>query len=322
MFKAFAVSIFITMSIIFGTLAVIIETLPQFYGPSRHTFWFLFESVMIGLFTLELGLRCLANSESAAQFARFCTSFFTILDLLSIIPFYLELILQGRHIGEFQKFTILRLFRLLRLLRTFQSSVLLKMSVEAMIIAVERSFETLVAILAFLVLVVVVFSTLLYYVERGDFDPSRGLFIDIDGLPSKFDSIPSTFWFVLEIVTTVGLGDVYPKTVMGRVITFPVMMFGLLIIALPSIVIGRNFADAWTWLRINRIGSRRFSSPELPSPATTTSNDLKATAAPPTSTQYSRTVGSNDLVEQLLKEIKQQNALLERLIQSNRTADF
>lgn len=295
-----------TVSILLGCLGVIIETLPQFYG-DKHHFWFIFESIMIGLFTLEFGLRAVANSSSGDQFWKFAASFFTFADLLSIVPFYMELIIHGTHIGEFQKFTILRLFRLLRLVRTFQSSLLLKMSVEAMIIAVQRSFETLMAIMFFLCLVIIVASTMLYYVERGEFRIPEKKWFDLDGLPSKFDSIPSTFWFVIEIVTTVGLGDVYPKTTLGRLFTFPVMMFGLLVIALPSIVIGRNFADAWQWLRINRIGRRSAAvSPTEPSLG------LKM---PP----QHRTIGSDDVIEGILKEMRRQNALLERLLHAQQS---
>ncbi len=281
----------VTLTIIVGTLGVIIETLPQFYG-DKHQFWFIFESIMIGLFTLEIAVRSIANSESASQFWSFMASFYTIVDLLSIIPFYLELAIHGRHIGEFQKFTILRLFRLLRLLRTFQTSYLLKMSVEAMIVAVQRSLETLVAIICFLIMVIIVASTMIYYVERGEYDPVRKLFIDVDGLPSKFDSIPSTFWFVIEIVTTVGLGDVYPKTTAGRFITFPIMMFGLLIIALPSIVIGRNFADTWAWLRVNRIGRPAGRCDEEKKPRINADSSLDA----------------------LLVELKKQNELLDAIL--------
>lgn len=308
------------MTIVFGTLGVIIETLPQFYG-ERHQFWFIFEAIMIGLFSLEFSLRCIANSENVDQFWSFAASFFTLVDLLSIIPFYLELIIQGQHIGEFRKFTILRLFRLLRLLRTFQTSVLLKMSVEAMILAVHRSFETLVAIVFFLVLIVIVSSTMIYYVERGEYDPIKKIFIDSDGLPSKFDSIPATFWFVIEIVTTVGLGDVYPKTTAGRVITFPVMMFGLLVIALPSIVIGRNFADAWAWLRVNRVGRRPslFSPYRGPEDPQELGKEAPASALPVAASPLThRTVGSDDVTGELLREIRRQNSLLERLIAANR----
>lgn len=301
------------------------------------------------LFTIELGLRVFANSESSKQFVAFLRSPFTVIDLCSIIPFYVELGMSGKEIGEFQKFTILRLFRLLRLLRTFQFSALLRVSIEALFLAVQRSFEALLVLVFVLVLVVVVFSTLIYMVERGEYDPVRKVFLDVDGQVSKFDSIPATFWFVLEIITTVGLGDVYPKTVAGRTITFPVMLFGLLIIALPSIVIGRNFADAWGWLKANKIGRRHSfgglgASPTSPpmhvhdgkAPAVNTTPSMFS--APQTaqetctacvsdllhhpvaaSRRATNTCGPQDILEDLLREVRKQNGLLERLLQAQKS---
>jgi Ion transport protein len=228
---------------------------------------------------------------------------------------------------ELQRFAVLRLFRLLRLMRAFQSSNLVKVSIEAMFMAIRRSFETLLVVLVVLVMVVIVFSTLIYSVERGEWDPVRKIFIGQDGQPSHFDSIPATFWFVLEIITTVGLGDVYPKTVAGRMITFPVMLFGLLIVALPSIVIGRNFADAWTLLRVNKIGRRHSAglSPvyQLDKATTTTTacvpleDDFANNSGPPK--RAMATCGPQDLLEELLKDIGKQNALLERLLQSQKS---
>lgn len=293
------------MTIVLGVAGMIIETLPQFYGDTRHHFWFAFESVLIGIFSLEFLLRTAAHTESQEQFWSYARSPLTLLDLVSIIPFYVELGLHGWALGQSQKFTVLRLFRLLRLMRASQSSVLLKLSIEAMIVAVARSMETLVAIVCFLVFVIILASTAIYYVERGEWDPARRLFIGHDGEPSKFDSIPSTCWFVMEIVTTVGLGDVYPKTTAGRLISFPVMMVGLLIIALPSIVIGRNFADAWAWLRINRVGRRPSPGRTMDSP---TPPDVDGCGADKPQQQQ-----QPDLKE-LLYEVKRQNALLERFL--------
>lgn len=293
---------------------------------------------------MEFLLRIVANSQTSKQFVSFLRSPFTLVDILSIVPFYIEFALNGRHLGEFQKFTILRLFRLLRLLRAFQFSALLKVSIEAMLLAVERSFEALLVLVFVLVLVVVIFSTMLYQVERGEFDPARKLWIDVDGLPSKFDSIPATFWFVLEIITTVGLGDVYPKTVVGRVITFPVMLFGLLIIALPSIVIGRNFADSWSLLRANKIGRRHSggSSPASPplhlhhkeEPGLPHSPTMIPRPSDPScrvceddllhnpgaaSRRTTLTCGPDDIMADLLREITKQNALLDRLVQARKS---
>ena len=117
---------------------------------------------------------------------------------------------------------------------------------DAMFIALKKSKDALVAILFFQFFVIIVFSTLIYFAERGEYRDGK-FYMGKD--ESKFDSIPATFWFVAEVITTVGLGDVWPSTVIGKLLSFPLMLFGLLIIALPSIVLGKNFAEAWLWLK-------------------------------------------------------------------------
>lgn len=71
------------------------------------------------------------------------------------------------------------------------------------------------------------------------------MFIDANNNPSTFDSIPSAFWFVMVTITTTGYGDMVPTTFVGKLISFPAMMCGVLLITLPSIIIGRNFTLVW-----------------------------------------------------------------------------
>jgi hypothetical protein len=118
-----------------------------------------------------------------------------------------------------------------------------------MFIAMKKSADALMTILFFQFFTIVIFSTLLYFAERGTWNEATARFEIADGSRSNFDSIPATFWFVAEVITTVGLGDISPVTVLGKFLTFPLMIFGILIIALPSIVLGKNFAEAWLWLK-------------------------------------------------------------------------
>jgi len=123
------------------------------------------------------------------------------------------------------------------------------LTIEVMYVAVYRSKDALLALSFFLLLVLVFFSTLIYFAERGTWDATIGGFVDADGDPSAFDSIPQTAWFSLVTMSTVGYGEVVPKSFLGKVLTVPLLMFGLLLIALPSFVLGRNFAivfDAMT----------------------------------------------------------------------------
>lgn len=123
------------------------------------------------------------------------------------------------------------------------------LTIEVMYVAVQRSKDALVALSFFILLVLVFFATLIYFAERGSWDANLGAFVDADGDPSQFDSIPQTAWFALVTMSTVGFGDVVPRSSLGKLLTVPLLMFGLLLIALPSFVLGRNFAivfDAMT----------------------------------------------------------------------------
>ena len=116
------------------------------------------------------------------------------------------------------------------------------LTIEVMYVAVQRSKDALVALSFFILLVLVFFATLIYFAERGSWDANLGGFVDADGDPSMFDSIPQTAWFALVTMSTVGYGDVVPRSFLGKLLTMPLLMFGLLLIALPSFVLGRNFA--------------------------------------------------------------------------------
>ncbi|CCO26625.1 Potassium voltage-gated channel subfamily B member 2 [Rhizoctonia solani AG-1 IB] len=94
----------------------------------------------------------------------------------------------------------------------------------------------------------VVFSTLIYFAERGTWDTTLETFVNSDGDPTQFDSIPAAAWFVLVTITTVGYGDIIPRSFLGRLLSVPLLLFGLLLIALPSFVLGREFAAVWEYM--------------------------------------------------------------------------
>ncbi|KAG2229762.1 hypothetical protein INT48_004766 [Thamnidium elegans] len=159
------------------------------------------------------------------------------------------------------RFTILRLFRLLRLFKSYKYSNAIVMTLEVMMMAFRRSGDALSALFFFTVTCVVLFSTLLYFAERGIWDETLQTFVASDGSPSSFDSIPAAFWFVLVTITTTGYGDMVPTTFIGKLITFPAMMFGVLLIALPSIIVGRNFTIVWESMRRRQFSNRMGTNP-------------------------------------------------------------
>ncbi|CAE6497870.1 unnamed protein product [Rhizoctonia solani] len=244
--SAFVIHFFSTFLIAFSACVTTLETLPAFRSSSERV-WFGIETALVALFTLEYGARCFAHSETWSQLWSWATSFFPILDLIAILPFYLLLILKFDMTAIF-RFSILRVFRLLRVFRPFRYSNTILLTIEVMFLAVKRSRDALFALGFFVMTTLVVFSTLIYFAERGTWDTTLEAFVNSDGDPTQFDSIPAAAWFVLVTITTVGYGDIIPRSFLGRLLSVPLLLFGLLLIALPSFVLGREFAAVWEYM--------------------------------------------------------------------------
>ncbi|KAF9113266.1 hypothetical protein BGX27_001910 [Mortierella sp. AM989] len=240
---AFALNVWVSFAIVLSAVITTIETIPAFRSTDSKV-WFYFETIMVAFFTIELIARIICHSDSLKQLKKFIFSPLAIIDLISILPYYIELALTNDTTVYF-RFTILRLFRLLRVFRTFKYSSTIIMTIEVMIVAIKRSMDALSALFFFLITGTMLFSTLLYFAERGEWDEARQVFVDANNNPSTFDSIPAAFWFVMVTITTTGYGDMVPTTFIGKLISFPAMMCGVLLITLPSIIIGRNFTLVW-----------------------------------------------------------------------------
>ncbi|KAG0286471.1 hypothetical protein BGZ98_005060, partial [Dissophora globulifera] len=240
---AFALNVWVSFAIVLSAVITTIETIPSFRS-TDSIIWFDFETIMVAFFTIEFIARVIAHSDSMKQLKRFLVSPLALIDVLSILPYYIELALT-RDTTVYFRFTILRLFRLLRVFRTFKYSSTIIMTIEVMIVAIKRSMDALSALFFFLITGTMLFSTLLYFAERGEWDEARQVFVDANNNPSTFDSIPAAFWFVMVTITTTGYGDMVPTTFVGKLISFPAMMCGVLLITLPSIIIGRNFTLVW-----------------------------------------------------------------------------
>ncbi|THH14913.1 hypothetical protein EW146_g5479 [Bondarzewia mesenterica] len=224
--SAFLIHVSTTTLIVFSALVTILETVPAFHSISG-SIWFGLETSLVALFTVEDLL-----------------AFFGIIDLLAILPYYVEIALQ-QDTSTLFRFSILRTFRLLRVFRPFRYNNTLLLTIEVMYLSFRRSQHALLALSFFVIMVLIVFSTLLYFIERGTWDDTLETFINSDGDPSQFASIPSAAWFVIVTITTVGYGEITPRSFLGRLITLPLLVFGLLLIALPSFVLGHEFSIVW-----------------------------------------------------------------------------
>ncbi len=214
--KLFDVSLLVM--IVASVIAVMLETVKPIearYGPFlRGSEW-----VVTGIFTLEYALR-LACVERPLHYAR---SFFGIVDLLSILPTYLSLILPGA-----QSLLVIRALRLLRIFRVLK---LVRFLTEAnILIRALRSSVPKVIVFTGTVLVVAVISGAAMYLVEGE--------------ASGFDSIPRAMYWAIVTMTTVGYGDIAPVTVLGQFLAAGLMILGYGIIAVPTGIVSAELVYA------------------------------------------------------------------------------
>ena len=196
----------IQLLILFSIVTFSIETLPDLSESTRKLLGAT-ELIIVSLFTAEYLARIwVADKPSAYIF-----SFYGVIDLLAILPFYLALGMDLR---------ALRIFRLMRLLRIFKMFRYSK--------AVQRLTRALVIAREELVLFSIVTVMLLYLSAVGIY------YFENEAQPEIFASVFHSLWWAVATLTTVGYGDVYPITVGGRIFTFLVLMLGLGVVAVPA----------------------------------------------------------------------------------------
>jgi voltage-gated potassium channel len=198
----------IIVAILLSVVVVIVDSVPAFRARYRDAFdvaeWF-----FTALFTLEY----LARIVSVQRPWRYVRSFFGIVDLLSVLPTYLAIFLPETH--------ALIDVRILRLLRIFRIFKLTDYMVEYQMLAdaLAASRRKILVFLSAVLMVVLILGTLLYVVEG----PEHG-----------FRDIPTSVYWAITTITTVGFGDITPKTEAGRLIASVMMLIGWGTLAVPT----------------------------------------------------------------------------------------
>lgn len=167
-----------------------------------------------------------------------------VIDLLSIVPFFIIDITNANNGGGVG----LSFLRILRLSRGFRIFKLGKYAEGLYLFSkvIRRSLSALYLLVFFGIISIMIFGSTMYYSERGHYDENLGYYVrkDLygDGLEqSPFTSIPRSFWWVIVTSTTVGYGDMVPRTILGRLVGTITMYFGILVLAMPLAIISSNF---------------------------------------------------------------------------------
>ncbi len=203
--------------IIVSVLVVMLDSVKSIRAAWGDVF-FVLEWVFTVLFTLEYVLRLI----SIGQPLMYARSFFGVVDLLAILPTYLSLVFPGSH--------YLLVIRLLRVLRIFRVLKIVQYVGEAnhLLQALRASQRKITVFLFTVVTLSIIFGSIIYVIE----DPKDG-----------FTSIPRSVYWAIVTLTTVGYGDISPKTDLGQAIAAVIMIFGYGIIAVPTGIVSAEFAQ-------------------------------------------------------------------------------
>lgn len=227
------VSFAIVGLIIINVLAIVLESIASFYSAYGEVF-FRLEIASCIVFIIEYLLRVWASVEDPAtaqdEFGmqipnskrriNFMLKPLAIIDFLAFVPIFLQLLFPGVDLRFLRALRLLRVFKLTRYFQSF----------EMILEVLHDEWRSLAGTMFIMLVILVIAACGLYYIER-------------DIQPDKFGSIPEAMWWAMAALTTVGYGDAYPITPIGKIIGSIVTLLGIGMVALPSGILASSFSE-------------------------------------------------------------------------------
>ncbi|XP_028973025.1 potassium voltage-gated channel subfamily D member 2 isoform X1 [Esox lucius] len=213
-----------------SVMANVVETVPCGTLPNRvkevscgeryALAFFCLDTACVMIFTVEYLLRLMA----APSRWNFIKSVMSVIDVVAIMPYYIGLVMTDNEdvSGAFVTLRVFRVFRIFKFSRHSAGLRILGYTLKSC--ASELGF-----LLFSLTMAIIIFATVMFYAEKGS-------------TASKFTSIPAAFWYTIVTMTTLGYGDMVPKTIVGKIVGSVCSLSGVLVIALPVPVIVSNFS--------------------------------------------------------------------------------
>ena len=188
--------------ILLSVMLFCLETMNSFHSnQSRMLILLILDGVCVTWFTIELSIRFMVCPNRV----QFLKNIMNWIDLLAIIPFFLDLIMRygfNRN-GDFTFLQVIRVIRVFRIIKLSKHN----MGLQILGHTLKASIRELFLLIFFLLIGIVIFSSLVYYCEKDQPD-------------TKFTSIPRSFWWAVITMTTVGYGDMAPTSEFGQVRNF------------------------------------------------------------------------------------------------------
>lgn len=215
--KVFDVAVM--LAIILSILVAFVESMPFVAGHYKLALEVL-EYVLTFFFTVEYVLRIYCSPRPRT----YVLSFFGVIDLLATLPLYLSFFLPAtRYMLLLRSFRLIRVFRVFKLFAFINEGYLLLYSI-------RRSLNKILVYFLFVIVLVIAIGTLMFMIEGG-----------IPG--SHFTDIPTSIYWAIVTLTTVGYGDITPVTPLGRFLSAVVMILGYTIIAVPTGIVSATMID-------------------------------------------------------------------------------
>jgi voltage-gated potassium channel len=216
---------FMLVLILLNVIAVVFATV-QSVNQQFNQFFNWFETFSVIIFSLEYLLRlwsCTSAPDRRPLWGRIKFAFYpmSIIDLLSVLPFYLPFF--GLDLRFLRILRMFRVFRLAKIGRYYQSLNLMRN-----VFASKK--EEIVLSATIMGVLLVLSSSLLYYLEN-------------EAQPQAFSSIPAAMWWAVTALTTVGYGDIYPITPLGKFVASLIAISGIGMFALPTGIISSGFVE-------------------------------------------------------------------------------
>ena len=225
--NAFRIQWFLALVVLLNAVAIVLATVPSLDRQFRFLFGPLMNTCLL-IFAIEYLLRIWSCTSSQnlkgiiGDRFRYAMHLYLIIDLISILPIFFPILLH-RNLTLLRTIRLLSIFKLGRYSRYSQSLAQLKR-------VLFRKRE-IFAIMVFILIFVVLFSSTLLYL------------IEFPVQPEKFSSIPAAMWWSAMTITTVGYGDIYPVTTLGKIIAAGFTFLGVLVLALPSAILATGFIE-------------------------------------------------------------------------------
>ena len=218
---------FIVILIAINVLLVILDTFSGFSDTVKRIFS-MTETISVVIFTVEYLLRLFTAdylypdlSSAKARFS-YVFSFMAIVDLLAILPFYLPYLFPI----DLRVLRMVRLLRLLRLLKVNRYTSALSTVGNV----IKRKTAQLLSSMFVVLILMIIASLLMYNIEN-------------EAQPDVFQNAFSGFWWAVATLTTVGYGDIYPVTILGKALGAVIALLGIGLVAVPTGIISAGFVE-------------------------------------------------------------------------------